>query len=83
VNDPILTTGAEMLIRDISDGCAVHRNTHGAPCIVIPRYGCSAPRTKGQVADTFVGELLRCELISEQYALTTLGTDYCQRHFKR
>lgn len=75
----MVTIGAQWLLLDVADGCSIHRNGGGAPCIVMPRPGGQTPRTKGQIADTFVGELLGSGLISKKYELTEKGASVCAR----
>jgi hypothetical protein len=75
----MVTTGAQLLLMDVADGCSIHRNGCDAPCIVMPRPGGQSPRTKGQIADSFVGELLRSGLISKKYELTEKGASICAR----
>ena len=78
-NGCMVTTGAQLLLMDLEDGCSIHRNGGGAPCVVMPRPGGRLPRTKGQIADSFVGELLRTGLISKSHELTQKGMAICAR----
>jgi hypothetical protein len=58
-----LSTGAEMPIFDLANGCKAARTRGGAPSVVMPPSGGSTPKTGGQINDSSVEELSAKRLI--------------------
>jgi len=85
-----LSTGAEMLIFDLANGCKVTRTSGGAPSMVMPLPGGSKPKTRGQINDSAVEELSAKQLIHffgesypQPFNLTLLGQGYYERFLKK
>ena len=85
----LLSTGAQLLIVDLACGCTVHKTSGGAPGIVLPPPCGPIPRSRGQVADSFINELLECNLVhlfGETFPapcrLTFMGEAYYDRFLK-
>jgi hypothetical protein len=78
-----LSTGAQMLVFDLANGCKARRTSGGSPCIVMPSHGGPMPMTKGQIGDSAVEELSAKGLIHffgeafpQPFRLTLLGEAY-------
>ena len=85
-----LSTGAQLLIYDLANGCIVSRTGRGAPSIVIPRPDGPIPKTKGQISDSVIQKLLDHGLVHlfgetspQPCKLTLMGEAYYERFLMR
>jgi hypothetical protein len=85
----MVSVGAQILIYDLANGCMVSRTGGGAPCVVMPRPGSPVPKTRGQVNDAVVAELLDNGLVQlhgettpQPCRLTAKGEAFYQRRLK-
>jgi hypothetical protein len=90
LDDLNVSFGTQILVYDLAIGCMVSRTGHGVPSIVMPRPGGQRPKTRGQVDDAVIEELLVHGLVHlfgetspQQCRLTLMGKAYYERVLKR